>query len=102
MLFSCDHLGFVADFVIFFLLTHLYFSFADEAAQLVHKEGADHQQQQQLLVRRLDPQLMQRQNLRVALEAIGGASETSPPSPHPRRLPSQNQEARKYLLQSVF
>ena len=103
MLFSCDHLGFLADFLIFFLLIHLYFSFADEAAQLIHKEGADHEQQQQLLLRRLDPQLMQRQNLCVALEAIGGASETSPPlPPHPRRLPSQDQEARKYLLQSVF
>ena len=81
VLFSYGHLGFLAYFLIFFLLIHLYFFFADEAAQLIHKEGADHEQQQQLLLWCLHPQLMQRQNLCVALEAIGGASETSPPLP---------------------
>lgn len=54
--------------------------FADEATKLIYKEGPDHEQQQQQLLRRVHTQLMAApESLCVALEAIGGASQR--PSP---------------------
>lgn len=108
MLFSYCHLrGFLVLFstfyLLFLLLIHLYLLFPDEVTKPIYKEGPNHEQQQQLILRRLHTQLMAPPRcLRVALEADGGASQRPPPSSPLHQLPSQYKEAHKYLLQSVF
>lgn len=79
MLFSYCHLGFFPLFstswLLFLLLIQLYLLFADEATKLIYKEGPDHEQQQQLLLRCLHTQLVATPESLCSPRTIGGASQ---------------------------